>query len=224
MGEEAIVALKFCVFHFIYSHVHPADREEVTESPLRMEQSTVKPHMHMDTTTSWQPLQGLTSVQSVTFSDVTTRRDFENTLHALKSSDGVIFPINQGLGREKHPNYPHVIPESAVHRQKGSEYKTQHQNASDNVTARGSVSRINVSYPVRATDSQTDQQRQTGGVNFPLYILRSSEKFWTHEDLQHDTNIHGWTRTTGTTEHNNKNNNKTWTQTPQQHKSHHHNN
>lgn len=150
-------------------HDHPTDIGGVTESPLRVEKSTVRPHMHKDTTASGQP-----SVQSVTFSDLTTQTDLENPLHALKSLDSVIFPLTQGLGSEKHPEYPHMSPESAVH-ERSSETKTHHKNASDSVTPRGSKSQINVSHPVKGTDSQTNQQRLSDRVNFPLYMLRSSE-------------------------------------------------
>lgn len=148
-------------------HDHPTDREEVTESPLRVEKSTLRPHIHKDTTTSGQP-----SGQSVTFSDLTTQTDLENPLHALKSLDSVIFPLTRGLGSEKHPEYPHMSPENAVH-QRSSETKTHHQNAPDSVTPRGSKSQINV--PVRGTDSQTNQQRRSDRVHFPLYMLRSTE-------------------------------------------------
>lgn len=156
-------------------HDHPGDKEKVTESPLKEEQSTVRPHMHKDTTTSWQPLQSLTSVQSVTSSDPTTQRDFENPLHALKGLDSVIFPLNQGLGSEKYPEYLHKIPESAVHHQRGTEYTTNRQNASDSVTPKGSTSQINVSDPVRGTDSQTNRQRQSDRLNSSQYMPRSSE-------------------------------------------------
>ncbi|KAM9362158.1 fibulin-2 [Symphorus nematophorus] len=154
---------------------HPADREEVTRSPLRVDQSTVRPDIHRDTTTSWQPSQGLMSGQSVTFSDVTAQTDFENPLHALKSSDSVIFPLNRGLGSEERPEYTHMISESVVHHQRGSESETHHQNASDSVTSRGSMSQINVSHPERGTDSQTSQQRRSDRVNFPLLVLRGPE-------------------------------------------------
>ncbi|XP_029288181.1 fibulin-2 isoform X2 [Cottoperca gobio] len=151
-------------------HVHPADREEVTESPLRVEQTTIRPLMHKDATTSWQPSKGLTSAQSVSVSDLTTQTDLENPLHALKSSVSVIFPLSRGLGSEKHPEFPHMSPESAVHNQKSS--KTHNQNASDGVTPRGSKSQINISHPVRGTDSQTNQQRRKDKVNVPLYMLK----------------------------------------------------
>ncbi|XP_070758881.1 fibulin-2 [Enoplosus armatus] len=156
-------------------HDHPAEREEVTESPPRVQQSTVRPHMHKDATTSWQPSQGVTSAQSVTFSDLTTQTDLENPLHALKSLDSVILQLNRGLGSEKHPEYPHMSSESADHHQRSSETKTHHQNASDSVTARGSKSQISVSHPARGTDGQTNQQRRSDGVDFPLYMPGSPE-------------------------------------------------
>ncbi|XP_031731261.1 fibulin-2 isoform X1 [Anarrhichthys ocellatus] len=150
--------------------VHPADRQEVTESPLRAEQSTIRPHVHKDATISWQPSQGPTRGQSASFRDLTTQTDLENPSHALKSSDSVIFPLNRGSGSEKHPEYPHTSPESVVHHQRSSETKTHHQNASDS-----SKSRINVSHPVRHMDSQTNQQRRSDTVNFPLYMPKSPE-------------------------------------------------
>uniref|UniRef100_UPI0037E888DE fibulin-2 n=1 Tax=Semicossyphus pulcher TaxID=241346 RepID=UPI0037E888DE len=158
-------------------HDHPEDREKVTESPLRVEQSTVRPHMYKDATTSWQPSRGLESEQSIfsTFSDLTTHRDLENPLHGQTSSDSIIFPPNQGLVTEKHPEYPHMSSESADHHQRISETKTYHPKASDSVTPSGSKSQINVSHPVRGTESQTNQQRQSDKVNFPLYMLKSPE-------------------------------------------------
>ncbi len=148
---------------------YPTDREEVTESPLRVEKSTVRTHTHRDTTTSWQP-----SVQSVTFSDLTTQTDLENPLHDLKSFDSVIFPPARESESEKHPEYPHMSPESAVNH-RTSETKTHHQDASDSVTPRDSKSQINVSHPMRGAESQTNQQRQSDKENFPLYMLRSPE-------------------------------------------------
>ncbi|CAB1457274.1 unnamed protein product, partial [Pleuronectes platessa] len=41
-------------------HDHPAYKEEVTDDHLGEPQSTVRPHMYEDTTTSWQPSQGQT--------------------------------------------------------------------------------------------------------------------------------------------------------------------
>ncbi|XP_037640554.1 fibulin-2 isoform X1 [Sebastes umbrosus] len=137
--------------------VHPADRQEVTESPLRAEQATIGPHVHEDATTSWQPSLSLT-----TFSDLTTQTDLENP---LKSPHGVVFPLNRGLGGEKQP---HTSPQS-------SGTKTHHQNASDSVTPGGSKSQIDVSYPARGTDDPTNQQRASDTVSFPLFMLQSPE-------------------------------------------------
>lgn len=156
-------------------HDHPADREEVTESPQSVEQSSIRPHMHKDATTSWQPSQGLTSAKSVSFSDLTTQTDLENPLHALKSSDSFIFPLNRGLESDRHPEYPDMSPESTVQHQRGSETKTNQRNASDSVTPSGSKSQINVSHPVRGPDSQNNQQRQSDIVSFPLFMLKSPE-------------------------------------------------
>ncbi|XP_068567962.1 fibulin-2 [Cebidichthys violaceus] len=155
--------------------VHPAGRQEVTESPLRAEQSTIRPRVHKDATISWQPSQGPTSAQSASFRDPTTQTDVENLSHALKSSDSVIFPLNRGSGSEKHPEHPHTSPESAVHHQRSFETKTHHRNASDSVTPSGSKSRINISHPARGVDSQTNQQRRSDTVNVPLYMPKRPE-------------------------------------------------
>lgn len=135
-------------------HDHPADKKEVTENP----QSTVRPHTHEDTTTAWQHSQDLTSVRSVLFGYQSPRTDLENPLHAHSSLGSATFPLNQGLGGEKHPKDPHVISESAIHHSVTTEY---HQNASDTVKPRGSNSQINVSHQVRGAESQTNQQSQS---------------------------------------------------------------
>ncbi|XP_067444511.1 fibulin-2 isoform X2 [Thunnus thynnus] len=154
---------------------HPAEKEEVTESPLRVERSTVRPHMHEDATTSWQHSQVLTSVQSVSFGDLSTQTDLENPLDAHKSLGTVIFPLTHDLDSEKHPEYPHMSSETAIDHQRSSETKTHQQNASDIVTVRGSEIQISVSPPARGTESQINQQRPSDRVNFPLYMLRSQE-------------------------------------------------
>ncbi|XP_078103797.1 fibulin-2 isoform X1 [Sander vitreus] len=154
-------------------HDHSADKEEVTESSLRLEQSTIRPHLHKDATTSWQPSQGPTSAQSVSFRDLTTQKDVEKPSHAPETSDRIIFPLKQGFGSERHPEYPHMSPESAVHHQRSSETKTQ--NALDSVTPSGSKSQISISHPVGGTDSQTNQQRRSERVNFQLNILKTPE-------------------------------------------------
>ncbi|XP_070695452.1 fibulin-2 [Pempheris klunzingeri] len=158
-------------------HDHPADGEEVTESPLRTEQSTTRPHMHMDATTPWPPSQGLTSTQSVTFSDLTTQTDLD--------SDSVIFPLNRGLGNEKHPEYPHMSSQSGIHLQRSSDSTTHHQNAPDNATPSGSKSQNNISHSERGTESQTTQQRRPDTVNFPLYMLRSPESSVLPQESSH---------------------------------------
>ncbi|XP_023280510.1 fibulin-2-like [Seriola lalandi dorsalis] len=156
-------------------HDHPTDKEEVTENPPGEEQSTARPHMHEDTTTSWQSSQGLTSPQSVSFSDLSRQTDLENPLHAHRSLGADIFTVNQGLQGETHSEYPHMSSESVVHHQRSSETQTHHQNASDSVTPRGSSSRIDVSHPVRGTESNVNQERQSDTVNFPTYTQRSPE-------------------------------------------------
>ncbi|XP_034067420.1 uncharacterized protein LOC117543335 [Gymnodraco acuticeps] len=155
-------------------HEHPADREEVTESPIGEQQRTIKPQTKMDTT-FWQPSQSLTSAQSVSVSDSTTKKDLENPLHAFESSDSVTFPLIRELGSEKHPL---LSPESAVHQQISSETQTYNQSASEGVTTIGSKNQINVSHTVRGTDSQTNQE------NVPLYMQSSPESPNVEKDLQ----------------------------------------
>ncbi|XP_050930462.1 fibulin-2 isoform X2 [Lates calcarifer] len=150
-------------------HDHPIGREEVTENPLREDQGTVKPHMQEDTTTSWQPSQGLTSAQSVS-----PQTHLENPLLAHRSLGSVVFPLHQGLGDKKHPDYPHIT-ENGIYNQRRSETKTHHQNASDSIIPRGSETQFNVSHPLRGTDSQTNQQRRSDRVNFPVYTQRTPE-------------------------------------------------
>lgn len=141
----------------------------MTETPLKAEQSTVRTHIHKGATTSWQPSQGLTSIS---FSDLTAQTDFENPLYAVKSSDSVIFPLNQEFGPEQHPEYSHMISESTVYHQTDFKSKTHHQNATDSVTPTGSVSQIDINPPKRGTDSQ---QRRLDRINFSLNMLRSPE-------------------------------------------------
>lgn len=148
-------------------HDRPTDTEEATESPLRAEQSTVRPHTSKDTTPSWQSSHGVRNVQSVP--------ENTNPLHALKSLVSVEFPINQGLENEKLPGYPHRILESGVHHQRGSQSETHHQSVSDSVTPRGSVNQISVSHHMNGTDTAANQQRESGSVTFPLYIQSSPE-------------------------------------------------
>lgn len=148
-------------------HGRHTDTEGVTESPLRVEQSTVWPHTHKDATPSWQSSHGVRNVQSVP--------GHTNPLHVLKGSDHIKFPLTQGLETEKLPVYPHRILESAVHHQRGSQSEIHHQNASDSVIPRGSVNQISVSHHVRGTDSAANQQRESDSVTFPLYMQRSPE-------------------------------------------------
>ncbi|KAK5873105.1 hypothetical protein PBY51_013749 [Eleginops maclovinus] len=134
-------------------------QEEVTESPVREQQRTIKPHTLKDPTTSWQLSPGLTEPQRFSVSVVPTQTELENPLHAFESSEGVIFPLIRSLGSEKHPD---MSPETAVNHQ-GS-YETN-QSASE-----GSKSQINPT--VRGTDSQTNEQIQE---HDPLYVQSSQE-------------------------------------------------
>lgn len=144
-----------------------ADREPVTDSPLRVEETTDRPHTHKDATASWQSSQDVRNVQSVT--------ENANPLHALKSSESFKFPLNQGLGVEKQSKNPHRISESSAHEQRGSKSETHHQNTSDSATPKGSVHQQGVSHPTRGTDGQTNQQRRLDRINSTLYMLRSTE-------------------------------------------------
>ncbi|XP_037346238.2 fibulin-2 [Pungitius pungitius] len=148
-------------------HVNPAGREDQKEIPLRAEQGTIRPHVH---TTSLQPLQGPTSAQGLLFSDQTTQKNSENPLHALK---GVIFPLNRGLGSEKHSEYPQKHP--VHHHLRSSEMKTHHQNASDSVTPSRAGTLMNISHPARGTDTQNNQQRSSDTEDFPLYMSKSPD-------------------------------------------------
>ncbi|XP_030585973.1 fibulin-2 [Archocentrus centrarchus] len=154
-------------------HDHPSGREEVTESPLRLEQSTDMPQMHA--TSSWQSSLGLTSLQGVLFNNLRPQKDLDDPLHAHKSLDSVIFPLHRELESEKHPEFPHVSSESAVYHQRGTETKAHHKSTSDSVAPRGSISQTNVSLPVRDTEIQANQERGSDTVHFPLYAIESSE-------------------------------------------------
>ncbi|XP_035488307.1 fibulin-2 isoform X1 [Scophthalmus maximus] len=156
-------------------HDHPADEVEVTENPQREQQSTVRPHMHEDATISWQPSQGLTSAQSVSLSDQSPQTHSNNPMHTDRSLEGVIFPLKQGLGGVKEPDDPHISSESLVHNQRSSGTKTHHQNPLDSAMPKGSNSHINVSHPARGTESQTNQQKQSDRVSFPMYTLTGPE-------------------------------------------------
>nr|XP_019942023.1 PREDICTED: fibulin-2-like [Paralichthys olivaceus] len=156
-------------------HDHPAYKEEVTDVPLREPQSTVRPHMYEDTTTSWQPSQGLTSAQSVSFNDQSTKTESENLSHAHRSFGSDEFPLNHSFEGEKHPEYTHMSSESPIHNQRRSKTQAHHQNVFDSVMPKGSNGHINDSHPVRGTESQSNQQRQSDEVKFPMYTLISPE-------------------------------------------------
>ncbi|XP_058487669.1 fibulin-2 isoform X2 [Solea solea] len=147
-------------------HDHPADEEDVTEPPRTEQQSTVRSHMHEDTTTSWQASQGLTSAQRVSVSDQSPQTDLENPIHAQRSLGSVIFPLNQGLESE-NPPHESSERESPVHIQRSLQHKTHDKNALDSVLPRGSNGHINVSHPVRSTESPK--------VSLSLHTLESPE-------------------------------------------------
>ncbi|XP_069002750.1 fibulin-2 [Embiotoca jacksoni] len=154
-------------------HDHPADREEVTESPLAEGQSTVRPHMHA--ITAWQPSQGPTSAQGVLVSDFSQQTDLENPLHAHSILGSFIFPLNRVKESDKHPEYPHATSESVVHHQMGTETKAHHQIALDSVTLSGSNSQINVSHSVESTATPSYQESVSDRVSFSLNTMRVSE-------------------------------------------------
>ncbi|XP_034441793.1 fibulin-2 [Hippoglossus hippoglossus] len=156
-------------------HDHPAYKEEVTDDPLREPQSTVRPHMYEDTTTSWQPSQGLTSAQSVSFRDQNTQTESENLSHAHRSFGSDEFPLNHRFEVKKHPEYTDMSSESPIHNQRRSETQTHRQNALDRVMPKGSNGHINDSHPVRATEIQSNQQRRSDEVKFPMYTVKSPE-------------------------------------------------
>lgn len=154
-------------------HDHPSGREEVTESPLRLEQSTDMPHMRA--TSSWQPSLGLTSLQGVLFNNLRPQKDLDHPLPAHKSLGSVIFPLHRELESEKHPEFPHVSSESAIYHQRGTETRARQKNTSDSMAPRGSISQINMSLPVKDAESQANQERGSDTVHFPLYAMESSE-------------------------------------------------
>ncbi|XP_068598546.1 fibulin-2 [Brachionichthys hirsutus] len=153
-------------------HDHSADKE-VTESPLRVEHSTIGSHVHKNDDASWQPSQGIGSIESVTASDLTRQKEFGEPLHNLNSSDGAIFQLNQGRGSEKHSEHPHRISEDQTHG--GSESKKHHLKESETVTSRDPQSNANFSHPVRGPGSQSNQLKQSDKVSFPLHSPRSTE-------------------------------------------------
>uniref|UniRef100_A0A669C070 Fibulin 2 n=1 Tax=Oreochromis niloticus TaxID=8128 RepID=A0A669C070_ORENI len=152
---------------------HPSGREEVTESPLRLEQTTNMPNMHA--TSSWQFSQGLTSLQGVLFNNLHPQTDLDDSLHGHKSLGSGIFPLHRELESEKHTEYPHAGSESTIYPQRGTETKAHNKNTSDSVAPRGSISQTNVSLPERGTEIQSSQERGSDTVHFPLYTMERSE-------------------------------------------------
>ncbi|XP_068170745.1 fibulin-2 isoform X2 [Antennarius striatus] len=151
-------------------HDHSADKEQVTESPLSVESSTIGSHVHKNDTTSWQPSQGNESMQRVTSSDLTEQNEFGKPLHTLNS--------------ERDSEHSHGI--SDIHPQRGSESNKYPQKASESVASRGPKSDINISHPVRGAGSQTNQLRQSDKFSFPLYSLTSTESTSHHRQSLHD--------------------------------------
>lgn len=129
-------------------HDHPADKQEVTETP----QSTVRPYMQGDTTAAWHHSQGLTSVQSVPFVDQSPLTHLDSPAHE-HSLTAVTSPLNQDVGGETHPKYPRVISESEI-----DPYVTiaHHQTASESVIPRGPNSQSHVSHQVKGEQSEAE--------------------------------------------------------------------
>uniref|UniRef100_A0A668A591 Fibulin 2 n=1 Tax=Myripristis murdjan TaxID=586833 RepID=A0A668A591_9TELE len=132
-------------------HVHPTDREEVTESPVTAVQSTVKTTVQEDTTTAWwrSSSEGVMHAQSGSQSHISPHTGLESAMHAASSSDSVIFPRNRGSGSEKHPVYPH---RSSATQQSRPVSKTHRQNVSDSV--------ILPLHPLRGSESHIVAQKQ----------------------------------------------------------------
>ncbi|XP_072239043.1 fibulin-2 isoform X2 [Leuresthes tenuis] len=145
-------------------HDHPTDREEVTESPFSVELGTGSPHL--EPTISWQLSQGLTSIQSVSFSDLSPPTDLEKQVDAHRSLESVEFPLNQSLPCEFPLEYPDVNFNSAVQHQRDSEKVAHLQNASESVMP---VSQM------RSTEALPTREEDSERVEFPRYMLRNVE-------------------------------------------------
>lgn len=159
-------------------HVHPTDREEVTESPVTAEQSTVKTSVQEDTTTAWwrSSSEGVMHAHSGSQSHISPHTGLESAMHAASSSDSVIFPRNRGSGSEKHPVYPH---RSSASQQSRPVSKTHRQNVSDSVILplhplRGSESHMYSVHQARGAQSEGQPQKSSDWVNFPLHPQASS--------------------------------------------------
>lgn len=173
-------------------HDRPADREEVTKSPLRQEQSTGRSQTHKITTPPWLSSQGLRNVQSVT--------ENVNPLNEPKSSDSVIFQLNQGLGSEKHPRYPHRILESADHHQTVSKPETHQHNGLDNMTSSlihaqaASHGQSELQRTVSPDEGQMETEKEEGIVTLHRitgseggdapYQMKSAHQERNHEELR----------------------------------------
>lgn len=153
---------------------HPPDKEEVTESLLKMKPPDNTP---VFTTPSWRSSQGARSVP-----------ENVNQFNVHKTLDTVTFPFNQGLQSEKTER-PQRISESRVHLQGASE--SQHHNLSDTTTPSSSFSQPSVSHSVRHADIPADQHRQLDRITFPLYIPKSSESPIQSQPSLHDIIIQG---------------------------------
>ena len=139
----------------------------MTESLFSVELGTDSPHF--EPTISWQLSQGLTSIQSVSFSDLSPPTDLEKQVDAHRSLERVEFPINQSLPSEFPLEYPDVNFKSAVQHQRDGEKEAHLQNASESVMHRGPVSQM------RGTETLPNQEEESERVEFPRYMLRNVE-------------------------------------------------
>lgn len=140
---------------------HPSEKDEVTESPLKM-----RPHDKtlVATTPSWQYSQGTVGVPQNM-----------NQLY-------------QGMQSEK-PGHTQKISESRVDHQRFSE--SQHHNFSESTTPNTSLSQPSVRHPVRHEDIPIDQHRQLERIASPLYIPKGSKSPIHATSSLHDSIIQG---------------------------------
>lgn len=136
---------------------HPPDREEVTESLLKMQPQD---HTLVSTTPSGRSPPGAGRVPQN-----------GNQFSVHNTLDPVRFPLNQGLQSERAEG-PQRSSEGRVHLQEASE---SHQ-LSDTTTPSSSFSQPGVSHAVRHADIPADQHRQLERITFPLEIPKSSER------------------------------------------------
>ncbi|CAN9512183.1 unnamed protein product [Ophioblennius macclurei] len=141
---------------------YPAGSVKVTEDPLGIEQSTAGSHMYTST-----PEQNVLA----SFGDEITETDYKKSPHAKKVLDSVIFPLIKERVSQKNPDDLHVNTKSNVPPLKGTETKAHHQTTTDSPTPKGSNTLIHIGHPLKSTDSQNNQEKESDEVHFPLYDL-----------------------------------------------------